>query len=175
VSNSDSDREPTAVLSPPGENNFSWYTAPAEVKELLVLAAQNWENPERSQEYINQALERSGNHPDVLVSAYRYFFYNHNDRLALQVALKVMAKVRASEGWSEEWSELAPILVDRQDDPQTRLYLNAYAASGLIRARLGELEKSREIATRVSAIDGKKEFGASVVLGILDRPAEEDE
>jgi cytochrome c oxidase subunit III len=103
------------------------------------------------------------------------YFYRHNDRLALQVALKVIEQVRASAGWTEEWSELAPILVDRQDDPQIRLYLNAYAASGLIRARLGELDESREIATRVSAIDGKKEFGASVVLGILDRPADEDE
>lgn len=55
------------------------------------------------------------------------------------------------------------------------MYLNAYAASGLVLAKLGEIEKAKEISTQVKSIDDKNDFGAGILLDILTRPAEEDE
>ncbi|MER3495314.1 MAG: hypothetical protein C4323_26110, partial [Mastigocladus sp. ERB_26_2] len=66
-------------------------------------------------------------------------------------------------------------LSKRKEEPQIRLYLNAYAASGLVLAKLGELEKAKEISAQVKSIDDKNDFGAGILLDILTRPAEEDE
>jgi predicted TPR repeat methyltransferase len=55
------------------------------------------------------------------------------------------------------------------------LFLNAYAASGFVLAKMGELEKAKEATARVKEVDAKNEFGASIILDILTRPPEEDE
>lgn len=153
---------------------FSWYDVPADLKQLLTSAAQAWNDEAQSDALMHQVL----NHPevtmDVLVSAYRYFFYRHNDLMAQQLALEVMHRVRDQEGLPTQWEALRPILQEHLQVPAMRLYLTAYSALGLIVARLGDLEKASEIATRLQSIDSGNEFGASIILNILS-PSEEEE
>jgi DNA-binding NarL/FixJ family response regulator len=153
----------------------SWYEAPEAIKQLLNSAADNWENTERSQTFIQQALEVAGHQPDVLISAYRYFFYKQNYPLSLQIAQQVMDSVRQVEQLPEDWQQLRPILLARREDPNIRLYLNAYAASGFMLARLGELDQATEIAAHVSELDQQREFGGQVVLDVLTRSPDEDD
>ncbi len=124
---------------------------------------------------MQQAINLAGDHPDVLVSAYRYFFYTHNNQLTLQVATKVLAMVQNSEDLPTEWGQLKPMLSDRSDDPNIRLYINAYAASGLIHDQLGELEAAQHIAAWVNEIESRNEFGGKVVQSILAHTDEDDE
>ena len=159
----------------PDADGLSWYVAPETVKQLLALVSNHWENPELADSYMNQALAIADEDPDVLVSAYRYFFYTHNNALALKVATKVMTMVERTESLPEDWSQLKPILSDRRDDPTIRLYINAYAASGLIRARLGEIEAAKEISAQVGEIENRNEFGGNVVRDILAYPDGDDE
>jgi tetratricopeptide (TPR) repeat protein len=140
---------------------FSWFQVPEDVKKLLVLAANNWENSE-SQDNI-----------DVLIAAYRFFFYKNNYLLALQVAEKVIAAIKKSESFPESWDELKLILSAKKNEYSIRLYLNAYSASGLVLAKLGNLEQAKIIASRVKELDDKNEFGASVLLKIL-YPSDEE-
>lgn len=156
-------------------NKFSWFQVPEDIKKLLILAAQNWENTTESEKYIHQALAKTGDNTEVLVSAYRFFYYKNNYSLALQTATKVLDKIKEAEKFPNNWEELQPILVKRQEEPQIRLYLNAYAASGLVLAKLGEIEQAKEISNRVKQIDEKNDFGAGILLDILTRPAEEDD
>ena len=156
-------------------DGLSWYAAPETVKQLLVMASTHWDQPELADDYINQALTLANEDPDVLVSAYRYFFYTHNHALALKVALKVLEMVKRKESLPEAWSQLKPILRDRREDPDIRLYINAYAASGLIRARLGEIETAKQIAAQVSELEKRNEFGGKVVRDVLDHPDDDDE
>ena len=159
----------------PDADGLSWYVAPETVKQLLSLVSTHWENPERADSYMHQALAISAEDPDVLVSAYRYFFYTHNNALALKVATKVLTMVERMESLPEDWSQLKPILNDRRNDPNIRLYINAYAASGLIRARLGEIEAAKVIAAQVSEIENRNEFGGNVVRDILAHPDGDDD
>ena len=159
-------------LTPDG---ISWYAAPETVKQLLVMAANHWDNPQLADGYMDQALTLADEHPDVLVSAYRYFFYTHNHALALRVATQVLEIVKRKESLPDNWAQLKPILRDRWDDPNIRLYINAYAASGLLRARLGEIETAKLIAAQVSQIEKRNEFGGAVVQSILDHPDDDDE
>ena len=140
-----------------------------------MLASTHWDNPKVADGYMNQALAMAGENADVLVSAYRYFFYTHNNALALQVAMKALEMVRRLESLPDDWSELKPILCERRDDSNIRLYINAYAASGLIRARLGEIETAKQIATQVSEIENRNEFGGNVVRDVLNHPNDEDD
>ncbi|OCQ99729.1 hypothetical protein BCD67_15080 [Oscillatoriales cyanobacterium USR001] len=158
------------------ENKYSWYDVPEDVKSLLELATQHWENTTEAEKYMNEALAVAGEHPDVLIAAYRFFFYKNNPAMALQVAEKVIENVRKAENLPDDWEELKPILAERLDDPEIRLYLNAYAASGFVLAKLGEFEKAKEVTGRIKEIDEKKQFGGgSTVFDVLTNPDDEDE
>lgn len=165
----------THVASPEDTSPMlSWYNVPEAVKRLLVQAAEQWEDTATSEQLINQAIALAGNHPDVLISAYRYFFYKNNQSLALQVANRVLTQVREAEQLPEDWETLQGILRERKDESNIRLFLNAYAASGFVLARMGEYEMAKEITRRVSEIDTKQFGGAAVVLDVLEHPEEED-
>lgn len=157
------------------ESIFSWYDVPEDIKNLLLLAAENWENTLEAQEYINQALDKAGNNTDVLVSAYRFFFYKRNYQAALKITDKVLDKIEKSEHLPEDWKQLKPILISRQDEPQIRLYLSTYAASGFIFARLGEVAKAKELTQKIKEINNTSEFAAATVSDVLTRPLEEED
>ncbi len=153
----------------------SWYHLPVEVKRLLIAAANTWEDTTLSQSYIQRALAIANQSLDVLVAAYRYFFYKRNDAAALQIANQLMDQIQQLEKLPNDWNVLAPILQQRKEEPNIRLYLNAYAASGLVLARLGAIDEAKIISRRVSDIDDRREFGAATVLQILTHPIEEEE
>ncbi len=153
---------------------FSWFQVPEDIKKLLVLAAQNWENTTESEKYIQQALDKAGEYVEIYISAYRFFYYKNNYPLALKTTLQLLDKIQSVEKLPDNWESLKPILVNRKEDPQIRLYLNAYAASGLVLAKLGAIEQAKEISTRVKEIDDKNDFGSGILLDILTRPVEED-
>lgn len=156
-------------------NKLSWFQVPDDIKSLLILAAQTWENTSESEKYIQQALDQTGENTDVLVAAYRFFYYKNNYSLAWQTTVKLLDKIKEAEKLPDDWERLKPILVNRKEDPQIRLYLTAYAASGLVLAKLGAIEQAKEISTKVKEIDEKNDFGAGILLDILTRPAEEDD
>jgi len=157
------------------EPTLSWYDLPFKVKQLLIAAANTWEDTAQSQSYIQQALAIADQSLDVMVAAYRYFFYKHNDAAALQVATQVIEQIQHLEDLPDEWEVLAPILSDRKEEPNIRLYLNAYSALGLIKARLGEIAEATVISSRINGIDDRREFGAATILQILTQPDEEEE
>ncbi|MDJ0662499.1 MAG: hypothetical protein QNJ42_23890 [Crocosphaera sp.] len=156
-------------------NKLSWYDASEEVKELLVLATDNWENSSLSEQYINQALEKAGDNIDVLVGAYRFFFYKNKPELALKIAKKVLGIIQEKENLPLEWEQLQPILMKRQQEPNIRLYLNAYASQGYIFAKIGEIEAAKLITERVKGIDEHRESCATTVFEVLTKDPDEDD
>ncbi len=159
----------------PPSPTLSWYKVPENIKQLLLLAADNWEDTNLSEHYINQALAQSNTNLDVLVTAYRYFFYKNNNQMALQMARKVIDRVKTTAQLPDDWGQLLQVLETRKDDPDIRLYLNAYSAMGLMLARLGDIEQARHISAMITEIDDRNEFSASTILSILTRPPDEDD
>ncbi|MEL7243201.1 MAG: hypothetical protein AAGM40_12755 [Cyanobacteria bacterium J06573_2] len=156
------------------ETEFSWFQVSEDVKQLLVLAADNWENTSESEKYINQALAKTDNNIDVLIAAYRYFYYKQNYQMALETAEKVKLIVKETENLPDNWEQLKPILIQRKEEQNIRLYLNSYAATGLILAILGKEEEAKSICNQVKEIDDKNDFGAGILFDVLTRPPEED-
>lgn len=152
----------------------SWCEASASNRALLTAAAQTWNDTRASSQYIQQALAQPDVELDVLVSAYRYYFYKNNDSMALEISTTLVDRIQKAEQWPTDWEALKPVLQAQMDHPMVRLYLNAYAASGLVLARLGSFECAQLIAEQVQQLEAK-EFGAEVLLTILNPPAEDED
>jgi tetratricopeptide (TPR) repeat protein len=157
------------------ETSVSWLDIPEDVKYLLMKASDCWENTTESQKYVNEALKKSEDNLDVLVGAYRYFFYQSNVLMALQIAEKVIHKIEQDENLPQDWEQLQLILASRKYEPKIRLYLNAYASTGLILAKLGNIEAAKVVTQRVKEIDEKRESCATTVFEVLTSPPEDED
>ncbi len=148
-------------------DRYSWYAAPEEIKQLLLAAVDTWEDTARSEQFILQALAHPQTDLDTLVSAYRYFFYKQKNAMARRLALQVMEEICLAEAWPQDWETLEPILSARLTEPVVRLYLSAYTALGMMLARWGAFQAAIEISDRVQRLDQNDEFGARVLLRIV--------
>ncbi|NEP44614.1 MAG: hypothetical protein F6K25_19520 [Okeania sp. SIO2G4] len=156
------------------ENKFSWYDVPEDVKSLLMLAVENWEDTETSENYINQALAKTEGNLDILIGAYRYFFYKNNMKMSLELADMVINEVKKRENLPDDWQEVKTILASRKNEQQINLLITAYAASGLIIAKMGDLAKAKAISEEVQEIDDKNDL-AKILFDVITRPPDEDE
>lgn len=152
----------------------SYYDLPIEAKEQLLLAAEHWEDDERSASYIEGVLRQYADDLDVLVSAYRFFFYKSRPERALPIVDQILAQLQATESLPLEWEDLQPILTSGRDDARLRLYIAAYAGRGLLLAQLGRLEEARLVSGRVKAIDDRGEFCGRTVFDVLTALPEDD-
>ncbi|WP_036489233.1 hypothetical protein [Myxosarcina sp. GI1] len=157
------------------QDRVSWCDFEPEIKQLLLLASENWEYTGLAERYLREALFKAGNNLDVLVGAYRFFFYKHQPTTALSIAQQVIQKIATIENLPFEWLQLKSILRDRKLEPNIRLYLNAYAAKGLILAQLGKIEEAIEISQRVKEIDDSREFCSTTVYEVITKSPDEDE
>ena len=157
------------------QERFSWCDIEPDIKQLLLLASENWEYTGLAENYIREALLKAGNNLDVLVGAYRFFFYKHQPAVALAIVQQVLQLLATQESLPREWAQLKPILLARQQQPNIRLYFNAYAATGLVFAQLGNLEEAKMISKRVREIDDSREFCAMTVFEVISRSPDEDE
>ena len=157
-------------------DRLSWCDVKSEIKQLLLLASENWEYTGLAEKYIREALFKAGDNLDVLVGAYRFFFYKHQPAAALSIAQQVIELIATRENLPTDWLQLKPILLSRKQEPTIRLYLNAYAAKGLILAQLGRLDEAKEISQKVKEIDNSREFCSTTVFEVITKsPDEEDE
>lgn len=157
------------------QDRLSWCDVEPEIKQLLLLASENWEYTGLAEQYIREALSQAGDNLDVLVGAYRFFFYKHQPITALTIAQQVLSAIATTENLPSEWTQLKPILSDRTTEPNIRLYLNAYAAKGLILAQLGKIEEAKEISQRVKEIDDSRQFCATTVFEVITKSPDEEE
>ncbi|MEM8831167.1 MAG: hypothetical protein AAGE96_17680 [Cyanobacteria bacterium P01_G01_bin.19] len=159
----------------PVQKSYSWCDVKPEVKQLMLLASENWEYTGLAEKYIREALSKAGNNLDVLVGAYRFFFYKHKPAAALSIAQRVVELIAKSKNLPSEWLQLKPILLEHKQETDIRLYLNAYAATGLVWAQLGRIEEAREISERVKQIDDTSQFCANTVFEVISKPNDEEE
>lgn len=145
---------------------FSWYDVPDDIKELLILAADNSENTSECEKYISQALAKTDKELDVLIAAYRYFYYKQKYQMALEAAQKVQEKAKQIAKLPDDWEEQKPILIRREEEQIIQTYVNAYSATGIIFAALGKAEKAQEISDLVKDIDRENVFTAGVLADI---------
>lgn len=131
-------------------------------------------DPEASEAAIKEALALAPDDFDILLGAYRFYFYNHRYRDALPHCAELLTQAARRLNIASDWR-----LVEPGDAPFSEaefapgLFLQTLIAWGYCHSRLGDLEEARAAIAHVLHLDPSDRFGAGGVLGhIEDRLAE---
>jgi hypothetical protein len=111
-------------------------------------------------------------HLTVLVSLYRYYFYQHRLADVLVVADHAKRVAARHLGIPSDWRQI--------DEAQLgtaaaisfgllRFYLLALKAESVVLLRLGRIAESRDRLTRLAALDSRDHLGAAKLLEVVDQ------
>ena len=158
---------------------FSWFRLEKSAKEKLLKAIEHWEDKETSSKVLKEVLFEEDENLDLLIGAYRFFFYNQNYEMALMLALKIMGLLERDYDYLGNLKALKERLETNPDDVIARLYLNAYIAYAYVNIRLGMVDKAKNLLLSLSELDPFDQFGTQTMIRVLEnsrnRDYEEDE
>jgi len=140
------------------------------VRQLLDAAAEAY-GEEGAELLLLRAFLRAPDSLTVLVALYRYYFYQHRLRDALEVADRAMRLSGAAIGLSSSWAGLQAGDFDRQAAASVtmgRFYLFALKGAGYMNMRIGNMELGTAQLRKVRELDAEDRLGASVLLNVVD-------
>jgi tetratricopeptide (TPR) repeat protein len=153
------DAEPLYFDNPPSE----------EVVQLLQQAAEDYSDG-KAEADLQQAYQLAPEHLMVLVSLFRYYYYQHRFPEALDITQKTRDVVRHKLRLPEDWRTLSERqLFDGHEHNMVmvRFYLLCLKGEAYLYARQGEVEKSIPMLEKVAALDTKDYLGAGALLAVV--------
>ena len=138
---------------------------PAAAELLIAQAAQDYGDPT-----AELALLRA-NLLTVLVSLYRYYFYQHRLNDVLIVADHAMRISAHHLGIPNDWRQIDEAQLGAAASTSfglLRFYLLALKAESVVLLRLGRIDESRDRLTKLAALDTKDNLGAARFLEVVD-------
>ena len=144
---------------------------PAEAERLIAQAAADYGNPVAELSLLRAHL-LAPEHLTVLVSLYRYYFYQHRLDEVLTVADHAMRISARHLGIPNDWW-----LIDEAQLGSAaatsfgllRFYLLALKAESIVLLRLGRIAESRERLRKLAALDSRDRLGAAKLLEVVDQ------
>jgi hypothetical protein len=144
---------------------------PAEAERLIARAAEDYGSPDAEMSLLRAHLI-APEHLTVLVSLYRYYFYQHRLADVLVVADHAKRVAARHLGIPSDWRQI--------DEAQLgtaaaisfgllRFYLLALKAESVVLLRLGRIAESRDRLTRLAALDSRDHLGAAKLLEVVDQ------
>jgi len=155
------DAEPLYFDDPPSE----------EVVRLLQQAAEDYGDG-KAEANLRRAYQLAPNHLMVLVSLFRYHFYQHRFAEALDIIQKARGVVREKLGLPDDWRELdeARLFSGHEHDMVlVRFYLLCLKGEAYLYARQGEVEKGVPLLEKVAALDSNDQLGTAALLAVVNR------
>ncbi|MFV8818360.1 hypothetical protein [Haliea sp. E17] len=138
----------------------------AEVENLLATASDAYAEG-RAEPLLLQAFLLAPQNLTVLVAMYRFYYYQHRYRDAIDVAHRAMAAVAPDIYFPDEWAEInATNLANgvAQSFTLVRFYLLALKGAAYLHLRLGEIESGVRMLNKVMELDVKDRLGAGALL-----------
>lgn len=145
-----------------------------EVQALIQLAAQCYGQGEAELPLL-QAYLRAPESLNVLVALNRFYYYQHRLQEALLISEKALALIRPEIGFPQDWRQLHLQHITAASPERltrVRLYLFTLKSVGFLHMRLERLSLSREIFTRLVALDEKDRIGAKGLLELVEKRLE---
>jgi hypothetical protein len=134
---------------------------------LLVLerAREARSAPETAGKAVLEALALAPDDVEVRLGAYRFYFYNHRMAEALPHAEFIIAYAARRLNIAVDWRAVRPGDAPFEDlEAVPGLYLQALAAWGYCKVRIGALEEGCAALSKVAALDPRDRFGARLIL-----------
>ena len=155
------DAEPLYFENPPSE----------EVVQLLQQAAEDYSDG-KAEADLQRAYQLAPNHLMVLVSLFRYHFYQHRFAEALDVIQQARNVVQQKLGLPDDWRQLDEMQLfggHEHDMVLVRFYLLCLKGEAYLYARQGEAEKSVPLLEKVAALDSNDQLGTAALLVVVNR------
>ncbi len=147
----------------------------AETEEYLKIISENWENQELCENLLRKVIAESPDNREVLLSAYRFYFYSKNFEKALSFALKVQDQLATSLHKGSIMPDLSEALKKDPENPELRLLMQTVSAIGFLQARLGRRKDAVKTLSFAKDLDPELSFGADAVYKFLTSPPETEE
>lgn len=139
--------------------------------EQLIRQAGNAYDQGDAELPLLQAFLRAPDSLNVLVALNRFYYYQHRLDDALLISEKALEIIRLKLGFPADWR-----LLELQHITQTpkellswvRLYLFTLKSIGFLTMRLHDLDASRVILEKVSALDSEDRIGVKALLELVN-------
>jgi len=142
---------------------------PFAVQELIESASQAYGDPV-AEAMLHKAYFLAPESLLVLVALYRYYFYQHQLELALQVGERGLALVGRRLGFPEEWTQLHPDFLGQavmRSMGLLRFYMQLLKATGYVNLRLGRMAEGRALIEKLIELDSHDRFGGKALLDMI--------
>lgn len=159
-----------------GENLYFEESLPPEVEALIQQAGGLYGEGEAEPPLL-EALKLAPESLNVLVAAYRFYYYQHRLEDALGVADQALAVTARRLNIPLDWTLLGDghVRVGSSAVALLRFHLLSLKAKAFLLLRLGRRDESVEILHKLVSLDEKNRLGAKDMLAfaedILDEPA----
>lgn len=143
---------------------------PAEAERLIAQAAQDYGHPDAEMALLRAHLI-APEHLTVLVSLYRYYFYQHRLDDVLIVADHAKRVAARHLGIPADWRKIDEAQLGTAAANSfglLRFYLLAIKAESVVLLRLGRIAESRDRLARLAALDSRDHLGAAKLLEVVD-------
>ena len=143
---------------------------PAEAERLIAQAAENYGDPAAELALLRAHL-LAPEHLTVLVSLYRYYFYQHRLDEVLVVAAHAMRISARHLGIPNDWRQINEAQLGSAATTSfglLRFYLLALKAESVVLLRLGRIGESRDRLSKLAALDSRDHLGAAKLLEVVD-------
>lgn len=143
---------------------------PAEAERLIAQAAQDYGHPDAEMSLLRAHLI-APEHLTVLVSLYRYYFYQHRLDDVLIVADHAKRISARHLGIPADWRRIDEAQLGTAAANSfglLRFYLLAIKAESVVLLRLGRIAESRDRLVRLAALDSRDHLGAAKLLEVVD-------
>lgn len=143
---------------------------PAEAERLIAQAAEDYGDP-AAELALLRALLLAPEHLTVLVSLYRYYFYQHRLEDVLVVADHAKRISARHLGIPNDWRLIDETRLGSAAATSfglLRFYLLALKAESVVLLRLGRITESRDRLTKLASLDSRDHLGAAKLLEVVD-------
>ncbi len=150
---------------------------PAAAERELHLAARAYEQDERAEFHLRQAIAIAPEHLAVYLGMYKFYFYKGRLGEALDTARICLQRSAAELGLDPDWRRVRP--GDAQfgsfDAARARFYMFVLKAFGYIQLRLGCLEEGSKVLDKLLELDPGDKIQARILLDVVQRGGEDDD
>jgi hypothetical protein len=143
---------------------------PAEAERLIAQAAEDYGDPSAEMSLLRAHL-LAPDHLTVLVSLYRYYFYQHRLEDVLIVADHAKRVSAKYLGIPNDWRQIDEVQLGSAASTSfglLRFYLLAVKAESVVLLRLGRITESRDRLSKLAALDSRDHLGAAKLLEVVD-------
>ncbi|MET0116837.1 MAG: hypothetical protein ABW090_05390 [Sedimenticola sp.] len=139
-----------------------------EVNAHLQRAAMTVADRKTSLEALNEARRNAPDQLEVLVSLYKFHFYQGDTEKAQDIVFQALIKSSRQEGFSHNWNHLHADSADWSNPRSAaRIYLYSLKALAFIRLRQNDIEDAESILAVLDRLDPLDRVGANVIRELL--------